>query len=274
MRLDFDDDIYLEYHPSRAECILTECLERSGSNLLDIFVRGPRAHPDTNRVLSRLLTSATRWRPLTADAGPEVYELFKNCSGGSLPELYTLSITDSVLMDGDIDKEYRYIGVVLEAFNFTPKLHRLFISSLPLTSLSLSADTLHNNIEEFLVNLFYQVVDVFRLLPAMRALTSLDVLCDADLKDYGDMVCLPLLSRITLRDFNDTRHIPDTWDRLYLPNITSVCLWYEGLVLHLRFPLFDRRNPCITEFACYINSFSDFDIPDFETNLMNLAEHH
>ncbi len=61
VRLDFDDDVYLEYHLSHAEHILTKCLERSGSNLLDIFLHGPHAHPDINRVLSRLLTSATRW---------------------------------------------------------------------------------------------------------------------------------------------------------------------------------------------------------------------
>ncbi len=52
VRLDFDDDKYLRYNLSRAECILTERLERSGSNLLDVYIRGPRTHPDTNTVLS------------------------------------------------------------------------------------------------------------------------------------------------------------------------------------------------------------------------------
>ncbi len=200
--------------------------------------------------------------------GPEVYELFESCPGGSLSELHTLSITDSVFMDGGIDEEDRYVGVVLEAFRFTPKLRRLFISPLPLTSLSLSTKTLHNSIEEFYVNLFDQVVDLSHLLPAMRALTSLDILCDADWEDYGGMVHLPLLSRITLRDFNDTHHILDAWDRLYLPNITSLRLSYEGFVLHPIFPPFDRPNLRITEFACHINSFADFEIPDFESDLV------
>ncbi len=268
VRLDFDDDVYLRYRLSRAERILTERLERSGNNLLDVYVRGTRADPDTNTVLSRLLTSATRWRSLTVDAGPEVYELFENCPGGSLSELRTLSITDSVFMDGDIDEEDRYVGVVIEAFSFTPNLRRLFISPLPLTSLSLSAKTLHNGIEEFSVSLFDQAVDVSRLLPTMQALMSLDILCDAVWEGHSGMVCLPLVSRITLRDYNDTRRILDVWDRLYLPNITSLRLSYEGLVLHPKFPPFDRPNLRVTEFACHINSFADFEIPDFESDLI------
>ncbi len=104
-RLDFDDDVYLRYHISRAERVLIERLERSGTHLLDVFVRGPRVHPDTNVVLCRLLTSAARWRSLTVNAGPEVYEMFKKCPEGSLTELHTLSITDSVYMDGYFDEE-------------------------------------------------------------------------------------------------------------------------------------------------------------------------
>ncbi len=157
-------------------------------------------------------------------------------------------------MDGDIDEEDRYVGVVIEAFSFTPNLRRLFISPLPLTSLSLSAKTLHNGIEEFSVSLFDQAVDVSRLLPTMQALMSLDILCDAVWEGHSGMVCLPLVSRITLRDYNDTRRILDVWDRLYLPNITSLRLSYEGLVLHPKFPPFDRPNLRVTEFACHINS--------------------
>ncbi len=95
--------------------------------------------------------------PLTVDAGPEVYELFENCPGGSLSELRTLSITDSVFMDGDIDEEDRYVGVVIEAFSFTPIYADCSYPPLPLTSLSLSAKTLHNGIEEFSVSLLIRL---------------------------------------------------------------------------------------------------------------------
>ncbi len=105
VHLDFDDDVYLRYCLSHAERIFTEHLERSSNNLLDVYVHGPCADPDTNTVLSCLLMSATRWWSLTVDAGPEVYGLFKNCPGGSLSELCTLSITDSIFMDGNIDEK-------------------------------------------------------------------------------------------------------------------------------------------------------------------------
>ncbi len=55
----------------------------------------------------------------------------------------------------------------------------------------------------------------------------------------------------TLRDSNNTHHILDAWDRLYLPDITSLHLSYEGFVLHPIFPPFDKPNLHITEFACY-----------------------
>ncbi|KAK0246518.1 hypothetical protein EDD85DRAFT_944900 [Armillaria nabsnona] len=186
-------DIYLRYRLSRAERILVEHLERSRSHLLNVFVHGPRAHPDTNRILSRLLTSAARWRSLTVNAGPEVYKMFEKCPRGSLKELCTLSITDSAYMD-DPDEEDRYTGVVLKAFRFSPKLRRLFLSPLPLSSLSLSTETMYNNIQEFSVDLFDQLPDVSRLLPAMRVLQSLDILCDEEWHDDDDMVHLPLLS--------------------------------------------------------------------------------
>ncbi len=272
IHLDFDDDVYLKYRLSRAERILVESLERSGSHLLNVFVRGPRAHPDTNRVLSRLLASAARWRSLTVDAGPEVYKIFEKCPRGSLAELCTLSITDSAYMDADPDEEDGYTDVVLRAFRFTPKLRQLFISPLPLSSLSLSADTMYNNIQEFSVDLFDQLPDVSCLLPAMRALKSLDILCDEEWHDDDDMVHLPLLSRITLRDYNHTHGITNTWTKLNLPNVKSLQLMYEGLVSHPKLPRFDKHNLHITDFACYVNSSADSELPDFERDLIVMLQ--
>ncbi|KAK0429956.1 hypothetical protein EV421DRAFT_1913623 [Armillaria borealis] len=272
VHLNFDDDIYLRYHLPRAERILVERLERSGSHLLNIFICGPCAHPDTNRILSRLLTSAARWRSLTVDAGPEVYKMFEKCPGESLTELCTLSIADSIYMEGEPDEEDRYTGVILKAFCCTPKLRRLFLSPLPLSSLSLSAETMYNNIQEFSVNLFHQLPNVSRLLPAMRALKSLDILCDEKWRDDDDMIHLPLLSEITLREYNNTHDIPDTWTKLNLPNVKSLQLAYEGVVLHLKLPLFDKHNPRITEFTCYVNSFADSGFPDFERDLIMILQ--
>ncbi|SJL14662.1 uncharacterized protein ARMOST_18127 [Armillaria ostoyae] len=121
---------------------------------------------------------ATKWQSLTVDAGPEVYKMFEKCPRESLTELCTLSIADSAYMDADPEEEDQYTGVILKAFRFTPKLRRLFLSPLPLSSLPLSAETMYNNIQEFSVNLFDQLPDVSRLLPAMWALKSLDILCD------------------------------------------------------------------------------------------------
>ncbi|KAK0429707.1 hypothetical protein EV421DRAFT_1914167 [Armillaria borealis] len=154
VHLNFNNNIYLRYHLSHAECILIGCLKRSESHLLNVFVHGPHAHPDTNRVLSHLLTSVARWRSLTVDAGPEVYKMFEKCSRESLTELRILSMADSVYMDVDPKEEDRYTGVILKAFCFTPKLCQLFLSPLLLSSLSLSAETMYNNIQEFSVNLF------------------------------------------------------------------------------------------------------------------------
>ncbi|PBK94386.1 hypothetical protein ARMGADRAFT_1079068 [Armillaria gallica] len=122
VHLNFYDDIYLKYHLSHAEHILIDHLERSGSHLLHVFVHGPHTHPDTDRVLSCLLTSAARWQSLTVNAGPEVYKMFEKCPRESLTELHTLSITDSVYLGGDLEEEDRYTGVILKAFHFTPKL--------------------------------------------------------------------------------------------------------------------------------------------------------
>ncbi len=198
--------------------------------------------------------------------------MFEKCPRESLTELHTLSITDSIYMDGDFKKEDQYNGVILKAFHFTPKLHRLFLSPLPLSYLSLSTETMYNNIQEFLVNLFDQLLDVLRLLPAMRALKSLDILCDVKWHDDNGMVHLPLLSQITLRDYNNTHDIPDAWTKLNLSNMKSLQLAYEGVVLHPRLPLFDKHNPRITDVACHVNSFADSKFPDFECDLIVMLQ--
>ncbi len=131
---------------------------------------------------------------------------------------------------------------------------------------------MYNNIQEISVNLFDQLPDVSRLLPAMRALKSLDILCDEGWDSNDDVVPLPLLSCITLRGHNDTCHIPDTWAKLYLPNVTSLQLVYEGIILHPIFPLFNKQNTRITDFACYVDSFADTGYPDFKCDLIVMLQ--
>ncbi len=275
INLDFDEDIYLKRHLQCAQRLLAKRLNRSGDHLLDVFIRGPRIRPQSNRVLSCVLSSVTRWRSLYVDAGPSVFQVLETCPKRSLKNLQRLTITDSpyaesLYADTDLeDEEDPYADVVFKTFRYTPNLRQFSISPLPLASFLLSANALYNKVKIFSVNLLSQRLEISDLLPMMLALKSVEILCDEEWEDDDDIIHLPSISCLTLSDYHNLGLIPETYNKLDVPNVTILRLAYRGyLSFPPKFPQLRQPNIRIMEFACIIDDLVSINFPECQCELI------
>ncbi|SJL03661.1 uncharacterized protein ARMOST_07018 [Armillaria ostoyae] len=171
-------------------------------------------------------------------------------------------------MDGE-EEEDLYSSVVFKTFHYTPNLCQFSISPLLLASFSLSTNTLYNEVKIFSVNLLNQWLEISDLLPMMQALKSVEILCDEEWEDDDDMIHLPSISCLTLSDYHNLGLIPETFNKLDVPNVTILRLAYKGyLSFPLKFPQLQQPNTCITEFACIIDNLVTISFPECQRKLI------
>ncbi len=228
---------------------------RSHDFSLDVTIKaGSITDLSTNCVFRALMPFSSFFRSFTIDAGPSSYAILSQCKG-SFDRLKSLSICDMSyhLFDGH-DAQDPYEELSLDAFTFAPNLECLQAYVLPLRAFTFASSTL-GAVMRFSVPLYSQWVPVFKLMKLMNRLECLDLICDCDVDDIDEdpvSIALPYLRQMCLRDPVSWQNMPLIWNKIDVPNLTTLLLSYEGEYTIVTYPLLLTSAISITKLHIHI----------------------